>query len=113
MPYPLRIEYPALTRAQLAIIGDRYGDDPVVRRLLMEVCALRNLVRRVHQVAEAAGPSGGTTEFGIAVAALRRELAAETWFQEELAEKEAARAGAAAEDVAPHNERAQRRRSKW
>jgi hypothetical protein len=113
MPYPLRTEYPALTRAQLVVIGDRYGDDPVVRRLLMEVWALRNLVRRVHQVAEAAGPSGGTTEFGIAVAALRRQLAAETWFQEELAEREAARARWAAEDVASHKERAQRRRNKW
>ena len=37
MPYPLRLEYPALTKAQLAIIDDRYGHDPVVRRLLKEV----------------------------------------------------------------------------
>lgn len=92
MPYPLLLEYPALTKAQLAIISDRYGNDPVVRRLLMEVRALQNLVRRVHQVAEAAGPTGGTTEFGIAVTALRRELAAETWFQEELAKSQADRA---------------------
>lgn len=36
MPYPLRIEYPALSHAQLAIICDRYGDDLVARRLPIE-----------------------------------------------------------------------------
>ena len=113
MPYPLRLEYPALTKAQLAIIDDRYGHDPVVRRLLKEVLALQNLVRRVHQVAEAAGPSAGSTEFGIAVEALRRELAAETWFQQELAEQEADRVRWEAEDQQARKARAERRRNKW
>ncbi|MCO5411226.1 hypothetical protein [Ralstonia mojiangensis] len=112
MPYPLRIEYPALSTEQLTAIGDRYGHDPVVRRLVMEVQALRNLVFRVHQVAEAAGPGGRTDAFGIAVAALHEELAAETWFHEEVARKEAYRASLSAEP-APHDRRAMRNARKW
>ena len=112
MPYPLRIEYPALTTEQLTTIGDRYGHDPVVRRLVMEVQALRNLVFRVHQVAEAAGPGGRTDAFGIAVEALHRELAAETWFQEDLAQREAHRASLAKEPT-PQDRRAMRRARKW
>lgn len=112
MPYPLRIEYPALSRAQLRLIGDRYGNDPVVRRLLMEVRALQNIVLRAHQVAESAGPGGVTDAFGIAVAALHRQLEAETWFQEDLAEKEAYRARLAASDASPYEQRAGRRDSK-
>lgn len=112
MPYPLRIEYPALSRAQLRIIGDRYGNDPVVRRLLMEVRALQNIVLRAHQVAEAAGPGGRCDAFGIAVAALHRELEVETWFHEDLAEKEAYRARIAAGDVSPYQQKALRRERK-
>lgn len=112
MPYPLRIEYPALSRAQLHIIGDRYGNDPVVRRLLMEVRALQNIVLRAHQVAEAAGPGGRTDAFGIAVAALHRELEAETWFKEDLAVKEAYRARLAASDESPYEQKARRRERK-
>ncbi|MGN6260557.1 MAG: hypothetical protein ACTHNO_07480 [Ralstonia sp.] len=112
MPYPLRIEYPALTNAQLKTIGDRYGHDPVVRRLVMEVQALRNLVFRAHQVAEAAGPGGRTDAFGIAVEALHRELEAETWFHEDLAEREAYRA-ALPKEPTPQDRRAMRRARKW
>lgn len=112
MPYPLRIEYPALSRAQLRIIGDRYGNDPVVRRLLMEVRALQNIVRRAHQVAEAAGPGGTGDAFGIAVAALHRELEVETWFQEDLAERAAYRARLAASDQSPYETRPTRRECK-
>jgi len=112
MPYPLRIEYPALSTEQLKTIGDRYGHDPVVRRLVMEVQALRNLVLRAHQVAEAAGPGGRTDAFGIAVEALHRELAAETWFQEDLAEREAYRASLAKEPT-PQDRRAMRNARKW
>jgi len=112
MPYPLRIEYPALSTEQLKAIGDRYGHDPVVRRLVMEVQALRNLVYRVQQVAEAAGPGGRTDGFGIAVAALHKELAAETWFHEHVAEIEARRASRPAEP-SPHERRAMRNARKW
>ncbi|WP_104657341.1 hypothetical protein [Ralstonia insidiosa] len=92
MSSPIRAEYPALTNAQFVIIGDRYGHDPVVRRLLMEVRALQNLVCRAHQVAESAGPGSRTDAFGIAVEALHRELAAETWFHERMAKRAAYRA---------------------
>jgi hypothetical protein len=112
MPYPLRIEYPALSRAQLRLLGERYGTDPVVRRLLMEIRALQNIVLRAHQVAEAAGPGGRSDAFGIAVAALHRQLEAETWFQEDLAEKEAYRARLAGGDVSPYQQRTGRRDSK-
>lgn len=109
MPYPLRIEYPALSRAQLHLIGDRYGNDPVVRRLLMEIRALQNIVLRAHQVAEAAGPGHRADAFGIAVAALHRQLEAETWFQEDLAERAAYRARVAAGDEPPNPKGASRR----
>ena len=112
MPYPLRIEYPALSTEQLKAIGDRYGHDPVVRRLVMEVQALRNLVYRVHQVAQAAGPGGRTDGFGIAVEALHRELAAETWFHEDIARDEALRASRPLEP-SPHERRAMRNARKW
>ncbi|CAJ0783309.1 hypothetical protein [Ralstonia chuxiongensis] len=112
MPYPLRIEYPALTNAQLALIGDRYGHDPVVRRLLMEVHALRNLVWRAHQVAEAAGPGGRTDAFSIAVEALHSELAVETWFHEGKAAQEAYRASLTDEPT-PHERRTMRVARKW
>ncbi len=110
MPYPLRIEYPALSHAQLRTIGERYGGDPVVRRLLWEIRALQNLVRRAHQVAEAAGPGGRTDAFGIAVEALQKELEAETWFQEDLAERAAYRAAVSLPNPAP-NERSTRQRA--
>ncbi|CAJ0726030.1 hypothetical protein DEE44_11370 [Ralstonia pickettii] len=113
MPYPLRIEYPALSHAQLAIIGDRYGNDPVVRRLLMEVLALQHIALRAHQVAEAAGPGSRTDAFGIAVAALHRELEAETWFQEDLAEREAYRARVSAGDKAQDRKGVSCREHKW
>ncbi len=112
MPYPLRIEYPALSRAQLRAIGERCGDDPVVRRLLWEIRALQNLVLRAHQVAESAGPGGRTDAFGIAVEALHHELAAETWLQEDLAERAAYRAAVSQSDPMPHEHRSQRRGSK-
>ncbi|MCO5398420.1 hypothetical protein [Ralstonia soli] len=109
MPSPLRLEYPALSRAQLRIIGDRHGSDPVVRRLLMEVRALQNIVLRAHQVAEAAGPGHRADAFGIAVAASHRELEAETWFQEDLAEKAAYRATVAAGKLLPRRAGTSRR----
>ena len=112
MPYPLRIQYPALSGEQLRRISDRYGADPVVHRLLIEVRALQVIVRRAYQVAEAAGPGNRTDVFGIASAALHRELEAETWFQEELAARQAYRDRLAAGDVSEHHERAARRARK-
>lgn len=112
MSSPIRTEYPALTNAQLAIIGDRYGHDPVVRRLLMEVRALQNIVCRAHQVAESAGPGSRTDAFGIAVEALHRELQGETWFQERMAEREAYRASLSDEPT-PYQRQAMRRARKW
>jgi hypothetical protein len=44
---PLCLECPAPTKAQLAVIGDRYGGDPVVRRRLMEVRALHEVASSV------------------------------------------------------------------
>ena len=78
----------------------------------MEVQALRNLVFRVHQVAEAAGPGGRSDAFGIAVEALHKELAAETWFHEDVARNEAYRASRPAEP-SPHERRAMRNARKW
>ena len=78
----------------------------------MEVQALRNLVFRVHQVAVAAGPGGRTDAFGIAVEALHRELAAETWFHEDIARDEALRASRPPEP-SPHERRAMRNARKW
>lgn len=109
MPYPLRIQYPALSRAQLRAISERYSSDPVVHRLLMEVRALQNIALRAHQVAESAGPGGTSDAFGIAVAALHRELEAETWFKDDMAEKEAYRRRVAEPALTPEQQRAQRR----
>ena len=112
MPYPLRIQYPALSREQIRRISDRYGADPVVHRLLIEIRALKVIVRRAYQVAEAAGPGHRTDVFGLATAALHLELQAETWFQEELAARQAYRDRLAAGDVSQHKERALRRSRK-
>ncbi len=105
MPYPLRLQYPAFSHAQLRAIEEGCRDDPVVRRLLIEIRALQNIARRAHQVAVAAGPGGTTDAFGIATAALHRELEAETWFAEDLAEKEAYRARLTEGTVTPDQRR--------
>ncbi|BEU71774.1 hypothetical protein MAFF211271_13290 [Ralstonia syzygii subsp. indonesiensis] len=68
---------------------------------MWEIRALQNLVRRAHQVAESAGPGGRTDAFGIAVEALHRELDAETWLQEDLAELDAYRAAVSQADPTP------------
>ena len=105
MPYPLRLQYPAFSHAQLRAIEEGCRDDPVVRRLLIEIKALQNIARRAYQVAEAAGPGGRTDVFSIATAALHRELAAETWFQEDLAERAAYRARLSEGPVTPQQRR--------
>jgi len=105
MPYPLRIKYPAFSRAQLRAIEEGCRDDPVVRRLLIEIQALQNIARRAYQVADAAGPGGHSDAFGIATAALHRELEAETWVQEELADKAAYRARLIEGPVTPDQRR--------
>jgi hypothetical protein len=105
MPYPLRIQYPALSHTQLRQIGEQCGSDPVVHRLLCEIRALQNIARRAYQVAQAAGPGGRSDAFSIAVAALHRELEAETWFKEDLAEREAYRARLTEGPVTPDQRR--------
>ena len=110
MPYPLRIDNPALSHAELAKIGDRYGYDPVVRRLLIEIRALHNIVSRVHQLAQAAGPGHRADGFGIALAALHEQLKAETWLQEDIAKNEAYRAKLAGKEEGPYDRRTARRK---
>lgn len=105
MPYPLRIQYPALSHTQLRQIGEQCGSDPVVHRLLCEIRALQNIVRRAYQVAQAAGPGGRTDAFNIAVAALHEQLAAETWFQEDLVEIDAYHASLTDGPVTPEQRR--------
>lgn len=105
MSYPLRIQYPALSHTQLRQIGEQCGSDPVVHRLLCEIRALQNIVRRAHQVAHSAGPGGRSDAFTIAVASLHEELAGETWFQEDLAERSAYHASLTEGPVTPEQRR--------
>jgi hypothetical protein len=103
---PLRLQNPVFSLAQLQQISGRYGGDPLVHRLLVEIRALQVIVRRAYQVAESAGLSSREVDaFGIAVAALHEELSGETWFQEELAERKAYRERLAAGDASPNQMR--------
>ncbi|MBA4233893.1 MULTISPECIES: hypothetical protein [Ralstonia] len=82
MTFPLRRRFPPLTRKRLREIQQQYGHDPVVRRLLWEIKCLQILIRRARQLEQAMGPGEGTTDTGIILGALRRELATESWLQE-------------------------------
>ncbi|WP_459199257.1 hypothetical protein ACQVRX_01515 [Ralstonia pseudosolanacearum] len=82
MTLPLRQRFPALTRKRLSEIQRQYGHDPVVRRLLWEIRCLQVVVMRSRQLEQAMPPGEGTSDTGIIVGALRRELAAETWLLE-------------------------------
>ena len=82
MTFPLRQRFPALTRKRLSEIQQQYGHDPVVRRLLWEIRCLQVVVMRARQLEQSMEPGDGTTDTGIIVGALRRELAAETWLLE-------------------------------
>lgn len=60
----------------------QYGHDPVVRRLLWEIRCLQVVIMRARQLEQSMERGDGTTDTGIIVGALRRELAAETWLLE-------------------------------
>lgn len=82
MTFPLRQRFPALTRKRLSEIQQQHGHDPVVRRLLWEIRCLQVVIMRARQLEQSLPPGEGTTDAGIILAALRSELAAESWLQE-------------------------------
>ena len=82
MSFPLRRRFPPLTRRRLQEIQRQYGHDPVVRRLLWEIKGLQVVIMRARQLEQSLPPGKGTTDTGLILGALRRELAAESWLRE-------------------------------
>ena len=74
-----RFHYGAASRRSLEGV---YGHDPVVRRLLWEIKGLQVVIMRARQLEQSLPPGKGTTDTGLILGALRRELAAESWLRE-------------------------------
>ncbi|MDO3521935.1 hypothetical protein [Ralstonia pseudosolanacearum] len=53
-----------------------------MRRLLWEIKCLQVVIMRARQLEQSLPPGEGTTDTGLILGALRRELAAESWLQE-------------------------------
>ena len=82
MSFPIRRRFPPLTRKRLHEIQQQYGHDPVVRRLLWEIRCLQVVIMRARQLEKSLPPGEGTTDTGLILGVLRRELAAESWLLE-------------------------------
>ena len=82
MPTPIRLQFPALSLVELRrLFVDNRGDEVIVR-LLWEIKALHAIARRALQLADSLPAGETTTDDGIVLGCLRRELAAETYLYE-------------------------------
>lgn len=82
MSSPLRQQFPALSLVELRRFFATNRGDEVVVRLLWEIKALHAIARRALQLVRGLPPGDSTTDDGIVLGCLRRELADETYLTE-------------------------------
>lgn len=82
MSSPIRQQFPPLSLVELRRLFAENRRDEVVVRLLWEIKALHAIARRARQLADSLPPGAGTTDDGIVLGCLRRELEVETYLNE-------------------------------
>lgn len=82
MHSPIRRQFPALSLVELRRLFAENRRDEVAVRLLWEIKALHAIARRAKQLADSLPPGASTTDEGIVLGCLRRELSDEIYLTE-------------------------------